>query len=160
MKVREFSTEQWLSVPLDTVFAFFGDAGNLDAITPPWLHFKILTPQPIEMGQGTLIDYRIRIHGIPIRWRTRINAWEPPFRFVDEQISGPYRLWIHEHTFAERDGGTLIRDVVRYATPFDALLHDRFVRPDIERIFAFRKEAIERHFPCSGVKDLPSLARY
>jgi ligand-binding SRPBCC domain-containing protein len=98
------------------------------------------------MGEGTLIDYRLRVHGVPVRWRTRISAWEPPHRFVDEQLRGPYRQWIHEHTFEPRDGGTLARDTVRYAVPFDFLTHAWFVRPDIETIFRFRTEALLHRF--------------
>jgi ligand-binding SRPBCC domain-containing protein len=124
----------------------FGDPANLEAITPPWLSFRILTPLPIVMREGTLIDYRLRVHGLPLRWRTRISAWQPPHRFVDEQLRGPYRRWIHEHTFEPRGGGTLAREVVRYAVPFDGLLHRGFVRPDIERIFEFRAAELRRRF--------------
>ena len=146
MTVREFKTEFWLPVPPAGLFPFFGDAVNLDTLTPPWLHFCILTPRPIVMREGTLIDYRLRVHGLPIRWRTRISAWQPPHRFVDEQLRGPYRQWIHEHTFEPRDGGTLARDVVRYAVPFDALLYRWFVRPDIDKIFEFRTAELKRLF--------------
>lgn len=147
MRVREFSTELWLPLPPAELFEFFGDAGNLDALTPPWLNFHIVTPRPIPMHAGTLIDYRLRVRGLPIRWRTRINEWQPPFRFVDEQLRGPYRLWIHEHTFEARDGGTLAKDHVRYAVPFDFLTHRWLVRPDIEKIFRYRTEALQRRFP-------------
>ena len=98
---------------------------------------------------GALIDYRLRVHGLPLRWRTRINLWQPPHRFVDEQIRGPYQQWIHEHTFEARDGGTLARDHVRYAVPLDFLLHRWFVRPDIARIFTFRTEALRNRFGVS-----------
>ncbi len=150
MKVREFKAELWLPLPPAELFPFFGDAANLDAITPPWLHFRILTPRPISMRAGTLIDYRLRVHGFPLRWRTHISAWQPPHRFVDEQVRGPYRHWVHEHTFEPRDGGTLARDVVRYAIPFDLLLHRWFVRPDIERIFKFRTAALKILFGSAG----------
>jgi ligand-binding SRPBCC domain-containing protein len=146
MTVREFKTELWLPLPPAKLFSFFGDAANLEAITPPWLNFRILTPLPIVMREGTLIDYRLRVHGLPLRWRTRISAWQPPHRFVDEQLHGPYRHWTHEHTFEPRKDGTLARDVVRYAVPFDALLHRWFVRPDIERIFEFRAAELKRCF--------------
>ncbi|MCX8090807.1 MAG: SRPBCC family protein [Verrucomicrobiae bacterium] len=146
MRVHEFQTALWLPLPPERLFPFFADAANLDAITPPWLHFQILTPPPIVMGEGTLIDYRLRVHGVPLRWRTRINVWQPPRRFVDEQIRGPYRLWVHEHSFEPRDGGTLACDHVRYAVPLDWLLHPLFVRRDIERIFQFRAEALRRRF--------------
>lgn len=146
MKLHEFRTELWLPAPRDEVFAFFADAANLDSITPPWLHFHIVTPPPIKMKAGALIDYRLRVHGLPIRWRTHISVWEPGVRFVDEQMRGPYRTWIHEHTFADRDGGTLVRDHVRYSVPFGFLVHSWLVRPDVEKIFAHRTEALRLRF--------------
>lgn len=149
MKVHEFRAEVWLPHAPEKVFHFFGDAANLDAITPPWLNFKIVTPPPIVMRPGTLIDYRLRLRGMPLRWRTHISAWEPPHRFVDEQQRGPYRLWIHEHTFTAERGGTLARDYIRYAVPFDWLVHRWLVRPDIERIFTHRVAALARFFPAS-----------
>jgi ligand-binding SRPBCC domain-containing protein len=146
MKRRDFRSELWLPVSTQELFPFFGDATNLNAITPPWLSFRVVTPAPIVMRAGTLIDYRLRVRGIPVRWRTRINVWEPPDRFVDEQIRGPYRLWIHEHTFAGRDGGTLVRDEVQYAVPLDPIVYPLFVRRDIGRIFQFRAEALRRRY--------------
>ena len=137
-----FRAELWLPHSRDVVFPFFADARNLEAITPPFLKFTVLTPLPIEMRVGTLIDYKLRLRGFPIRWRTRITSWEPPLRFVDEQIRGPYRQWIHEHSFEERDGGTLMRDVVRYIAPGGAIIHFLFVRRDVESIFAFRRRRI------------------
>ncbi|MEO6035522.1 MAG: SRPBCC family protein [Verrucomicrobiota bacterium] len=151
MRVHEFKAELWLPLPPEELFPFFADAGNLDALTPPWLHFHIVTPSPIVLKAGALIDYRLRVHGLPLRWRTRINVWQPPFRFEDEQLRGPYRQWIHEHTFEARDGGTLARDRVSYAVPFDFLAHRWFVRPDIERIFKFRNEALQSRFAASQV---------
>jgi ligand-binding SRPBCC domain-containing protein len=106
--------------PPEQVFRFFADADNLGTITPEWLQFEILTPRPIEMGIGTLIDYRIRLYGIPIRWRTRITAWNPPWHFRDEQVKGPYRLWVHDHRFTPHLGGTLMTDQVRYAPRGDS----------------------------------------
>jgi ligand-binding SRPBCC domain-containing protein len=149
MKVREFQSELWLPLAPAELFPFFADAANLQALTPPWLHFEIITPQPIVMREGTLIDYRLRVRGLPLRWRTRINVWEPPHQFVDEQIRGPYRQWIHEHRFEAHDGGTLARDHVRYAVPLDFLAHCWLVRPDIEKIFRFRSEALRRRFAVS-----------
>lgn len=146
MKIHDFHTEIWLPLPPTKLFPFFAEAANLEPITPPWLHFRILTPAPIEMRQGTLIDYRLRLRGVPLRWRTVITHWEPPHRFVDEQVRGPYRQWIHEHTFEPRDGGTLARDHVRYAVPLDFLAHRWVVRPDVERIFQFRAAALTRRF--------------
>ena len=146
MRVHEFRSEVLLPRLRDEIFAFFSDASNLDAITPPWLHFRTSTPGPIEMRRGALIDYQIRLRGFPMRWRTKIIVWEPPTRFVDEQVRGPYRKWIHEHTFEERDGGTLVRDRVRYAVPFDSFLHPWLVRPDIERIFTYRTDKLRQYF--------------
>ncbi len=143
---REYQSELWLPLPPEALFPFFSDAGNLEQITPPWLHFRVLTPKPIEMKAGALIDYRLKVHGLPMKWRTRINCWDPPHRFEDEQLRGPYRKWVHEHTFEERDGGTVVRDRVEYATPFDWLVHGILVRPDIERIFDYRTKALRKRF--------------
>jgi ligand-binding SRPBCC domain-containing protein len=144
--VHTLETDTWLPRPIDEVFAFFGDAHNLQRITPPFLNFRILTPAPITMGVGTLIDYRIKLRGVPITWRTRISAWEPSRRFIDEQLKGPYRTWIHEHTFEPetRGGvaGTLCRDVVTYSAPGGSLIHRTLVRPDLERIFRYRQSAM------------------
>lgn len=134
----QLHSELWLPRPIAEVFEFFGDAGNLEAITPPWLHFHVTTLQPLTMAAGTLIDYRLRLHGIPLFWRTEISVWEPPFRFVDQQLRGPYRLWHHLHTFEERDGGTFCRDVVDYAFFGGPLVHAWLVKPDLQRIFEFR----------------------
>ena len=157
MKVREFLSELWLPRPREEVFEFFSDARNLNAITPPWVRFRMVTAGPIEMKPGTLIDYKLRVRGFPIRWRTKITEWDPPVRFVDEQLRGPYRLWIHEHGFETRDGGTLVRDRLRYAVPFDFLVHNLFVRGDVARIFAYRTETLRRRFGLSDV-DLPGNA--
>lgn len=146
MRVREFQSELWLPVPPGKLFPFFADAANLQTLTPPWLNFKILTPLPIDLREGALINYRLRVHGVPVRWRTRINVWQPPHRFVDEQLRGPYRQWIHEHTFEPREGGTLARDLIKYAVPFDFLVHRFFVRRDVEKIFAFRTQALQKRF--------------
>jgi ligand-binding SRPBCC domain-containing protein len=146
VRVREFQCELRLPLPPEKVFPFFADAFNLEAITPPWLNFHVLTPRPLEMREGTLIDYRLRVHGLPVRWRTRISAWQPPHRFTDEQLRGPYRQWIHEHTFEPCAGGTLCRDVVKYAVPFDFLVHGLFVRRDVEQIFEYRRQALLKHF--------------
>ena len=137
-------SELSLALPRAEVFPFFADAFNLEAITPPWLRFRILTPHPIEMGVGTLIDYRLRLHGIPVRWQTAITAWEPPSRFVDEQLVGPYRRWVHEHTFEDRGGATLVRDRVDYEVTGGALVERLFVQRDLERTFAFRRAALRR----------------
>jgi ligand-binding SRPBCC domain-containing protein len=142
MSPRTLRSELWLRKPLEEVFAFFADARNLQAITPDWLDFAVLTPAPIPMRPGALIDYRLRVRGFPIRWQSEITAWEPPDRFVDEQRRGPYRLWIHEHRFEARDGGTLVSDCVRYAAPGGRLVEWLFVRRDVERIFQFRRDKL------------------
>lgn len=147
--MREFRLEvdQVVPAPLDQVFAFFSDAANLEAITPPFLKFRILTPRPIQMRVGAIIDYTLRLHGIPVRWRSEITAWEPGVRFVDEQRKGPYRLWVHEHRFnALPDGRTQISDRVRYAVPGGALVAKCLVRPRLDQIFDYRRQAVERHF--------------
>ena len=128
------------------MFRFFADAFNLETLTPPWLKFEVLTPRPIVMHVGLQIDYRLRLRGLPMRWRSEITAWEPPGRFVDEQRRGPYRTWIHEHTFEERDGGTLARDRVQYAVIGGRLINTLFVRRDVERIFHFRREKLRELF--------------
>jgi ligand-binding SRPBCC domain-containing protein len=145
-RMFRFETSVWLPRPRGEVFAFFADAANLEAVTPPWLNFHILTPPPIVLRAGALIDYRLRVHGVPLRWRTRIAAWEPPFRFVDEQLRGPYRRWVHEHAFEERDGGTLCRDRVDYDVLGGRLVERLFVRRDVEKIFAYRKERLVEMF--------------
>jgi ligand-binding SRPBCC domain-containing protein len=137
---------QRVEAPIERAFAFYGDARNLERITPPLLRFEVTTPGPIEMGVGTLIEYRLRLHRVPVRWRTRIEAWEPPRRFVDVQIRGPYSLWEHTHTFEEDGpGATIIEDRVRYAIPFGPLgnLAERLlVRRDLRQIFDYRRDAV------------------
>ncbi len=138
---------QRLELPLAETFELFADARNLEAITPPWLGFRVVGPAPIEMRPGALIDYRLRLRGIPIRWRTRIESWEPPHRFVDAQLSGPYALWHHTHTFDADGEATVIGDRVRYRIgygPLGALALRLFVRGDLERIFEYRRDAILR----------------
>lgn len=158
MREHIFQSALWLPRRREEVFNFFGDAFNLQAITPRFLNFTVLTPAPIEMRAGTLIDYKLRVRGIPLRWRTLIREWEPPFRFVDEQLRGPYRLWIHEHTFEEREGGTLAKDLVRYAVPGGALIERLFVRRDVEAIFAYRtKRLLELLAPASVI---PAYQKY
>lgn len=146
MNERILHVEQWLPRPRAEVFPFFADAANLQAITPPWVGFTVLTPLPFEMRPGAIIDYKLRIRGFPVRWRTEITAWEAPFRFVDEQRKGPYRQWIHEHRFEEIDGGTLVIDHVRYRAPGGRLVEHLFVKPEVERIFAYRKLRLAEYF--------------
>ena len=124
------------------MFGFFADAANLESITPPWLRFRIVTPQPIVMRAGTLIDYRLRLHGIPFGWQTKITDWEPSRRFVDQQVRGPYRCWIHEHTFEPARGGTLVRDSVTYRSLGGPLVHALLVGRDLRSIFRFRRQRL------------------
>ena len=140
MRLFTLETSLWLPQPVDRVFSFFADAANLECLTPPWLHFQILTPLPIAMAMGTSIDYRLRYRGFPLRWRTEILAWEPPHRFVDSQVKGPYRRWVHQHVFVEQDGGTLATDHVEYALLGGAFTNALFVGRDLERIFAYRRQ--------------------
>ena len=129
------------------MFDFFAKASNLERITPPFLRFHIKTPEPIVMRQGTLIDYTLRIHGVPAGWKTEIAEWEPPYRFVDRQLKGPYSLWHHTHAFTEEAGGTRMVDEVKYEVPFGPLgdlVHSLFVRQDVTNIFKYRNEAIPR----------------
>lgn len=147
MAMHLLERTQRLDPPPEQVFPFFADAGNLERITPPWLGFSIETPQPIDMRRGALIDYRLQLHGMPLSWHTEIALWDPPHRFVDVQLSGPYRLWHHTHTFEPDGEGTLMRDVVRYALPFGAIgeiAHRVIVRRDLDRIFDFRVEEVAR----------------
>jgi ligand-binding SRPBCC domain-containing protein len=138
---------QRVDVPVDRAFAFYGDALNLEPLTPPWLHFAVTTPGELSFHPGTLLDYRLRLHGVPVRWRTRIEAWEPPRRFVDTQVRGPYALWEHTHLFEPDGDATLIHDQIRYAIPLGPLgelAHRLFVRRDLERIFDYRSEAVSQ----------------
>jgi ligand-binding SRPBCC domain-containing protein len=140
------TTWLWLPEPRERVFGFFADAHNLERITPHFLRFRILNASPIVMGPGALIDHTLRLHGVPIKWRTEITLWEPPTRFCDTQLRGPYREWIHTHTFDELDGGTMVRDEVRYQLPGPAfasrIVNALLVAPDARRIFEFRHHAL------------------
>jgi len=141
-----FYSEIWLPRTRAEIFPFFENAANLEILTPEWLNFKILTPLPIQMTQGALIDYRIRLHRIPFNWKTEISVWEPPLRFVDMQLKGPYRTWIHEHRFLEKEDGTLVIDDVYYLPWGGKLIDSLFVRSQIERIFRYRAEKLQGLF--------------
>jgi ligand-binding SRPBCC domain-containing protein len=145
MRQHTLMREQRLPGSPDDVFAFFADARNLEAITPPLLRFRVVTPEPILMGRGTLIRYKLRVRGLPIGWLTQIMAWDPPHRFVDEQLEGPYALWHHTHTFEADGDETIMRDVVRYAIgfgPLGVLADALVVRRDVARIFDFRAQRV------------------
>jgi ligand-binding SRPBCC domain-containing protein len=142
MRAFELRREIWIPQPPDSVFDFFSRAENLERITPPWLRFRILTPSPIAMRRGALIEYALRLHGLPIRWQTRIEEWDPPLGFVDVQVKGPYLLWRHTHRFVPANNGTTVIDRVEYALPFGfvgGVVHRLQVRRDLERIFDYRE---------------------
>jgi ligand-binding SRPBCC domain-containing protein len=146
-RVHRLERTQLVPRHRDEVFAFFADASNLEAITPPFLRFRIVTPMPVEMRLGTRIDYVLSLSGVPLRWRTRITEWQPGVRFVDEQESGPYAFWRHAHEFESRGTSTQVRDVVDYAEPLGPLgraAHVLFVERALRRIFDFRRHAIQR----------------
>ena len=124
------------------LFAFFGDAFQLEKITPPWLNFRVLTSAPIDIQPGTLIDYRLRLRGIPIRWRTEISTWDPPHSFTDRQLKGPYYLWEHLHTFEDVDGGTRCNDEVHYQVPGGRIVNSLLVKHDLKKIFQYRQQAM------------------
>ena len=149
--MREMRCSVRLNAPVERVFAFFTDAANLELLTPEWLHFQIVTPLLLAMEVGTQIDYRLRLRGVPIRWRSEITAWEPPDRFVDEQRRGPYRTWIHEHRFnvehrPDGEAAVVATDVVHYAAPSGRLVDRLFVAPDLRGIFAHRTARLQDRF--------------
>lgn len=149
MKTWRLRSSLWVPHPPAAVFPFFADAHNLEQLTPKWLSFRVLTPAPIDMHAGTLIDYRIAVHGLPLRWRTRIVRWDPPSCFVDEQLRGPYSLWHHTHTFTPLDGGTVLGDEVVMRPkggPLAGLVMAMLVRRDVERIFDFRGRSMAALF--------------
>lgn len=135
-----------LPVPVDRVFAFFSDAGNLERLTPPELKFRILTPLPIDMRPGALIDYELGLFFVRFGWRTEIREWDPPRRFVDVQLRGPYKEWVHTHEFVATPGGTLMTDHVQYQLPLTPAgdLAWPIVRLQLSRIFRYREQAIRR----------------
>ena len=146
---NEFMTEHWIPLPIDKIFSFFKEPKNIEKITPGYLHFKVLNQSPGEVREGTKINYWLRLHGIPIWWQSKITGWEPNCKFSDTQTHGPYSHWYHTHEFYEKDGGTVIRDSVKYRLPFGIpgdFLAGQWVKKDIENIFHFRKKKIEEIF--------------
>ncbi len=141
--------DQLVPRPLDEVFDFFSRAENLQELTPAWMHFRILTVDPLPLQRGTLIKYALRWRVFPIHWTTEIVEWDPPHRFVDVQLKGPYKLWRHEHRFLREGNSTRILDEVQYQLPFGPLgriAHALKVKRDVQTIFAYRKQAVERRF--------------
>jgi ligand-binding SRPBCC domain-containing protein len=144
-----FESEMLIPESRDRVFEFFRDAENLQKLTPPWLDFKILTPIPIDIREGQIIDYRLKLWGLPFSWKTEISQWQPPHKFQDIQITGPYKLWVHTHTFEEVEDGTLMRDQVRYLPRGSILapwINRLFVARNIRMIFKYREKSIMRYF--------------
>ena len=149
MKIYSLKREQFIDKPAEQVFEFFNRPENLSRITPPWLGFKIMTPPPLVMKEGALVDYSIRLLIFRIHWRTIISLYDPPHRFVDEQLKGPYSFWHHTHTFAPKEGGTLIIDEVRYVLPLGfigRIINWLFIRWQLKKIFDYRAEIIENFF--------------
>ena len=156
MEPHALQSEQFVPRPRDEVFAFFARPENLGVITPPWLGFRILTPSPVPMERGALVDYVIRLGPLPMRWRTLITRHDPPYAFVDEQLQGPYSFWHHTHAFEEAPGGTLIRDRVLYVVPFGVvgrLLERVLIRRQLRAIFAHRRRVISRLFAAAPPAD-------
>lgn len=145
MKERILKRTTTFNNSLQEVFNFFGQAENLNKLTPPHLNFQILTPMPIKMGKGTLIDYKLKLFGVPFYWRTEITVWEPPFRFVDIQVKGPYKKWVHEHIFREeKEGKVLMEDIVTYKSPgglLEPIIHKVFVERNLNKIFKYREDS-------------------
>jgi ligand-binding SRPBCC domain-containing protein len=141
-KDYRLETAVWLAREIADVFAFFSDASNLNLITPEWIRFRIQTPMPVVMKRGLLLDYGLRLRGIPVRWQSEISVWEPPYRFVDRQRKGPYRRWVHEHVFQSKGGGTNVIDRVDYAVPGGRLVHRFFVKGDVTSIFQYRRSKL------------------
>lgn len=137
-------TETVLPLPREEVFPFFAAAENLQVITPPELSFRVVTPLPVEMREGALIDYRLRLFGLPFAWRTRITGWNPPTAFTDEQLRGPYARWIHTHTFTDLGDRTHMEDRVRFRLPLGPLAAPALplVRAQLRRIFRYRANAL------------------
>ena len=166
MRIHRIARDQWICAPPREVFEFFSNAANLDAITPEWLGFLILTPLPLEMRTGARLEYRLRLAALPVHWRTRISLWDPPRGFVDVQESSPFALWEHRHRFTPRDGGVLMHDHVRFALPFGPLgdlAYALAVRSALAAIFDHRYECVRERFPSEsepGAQASPERAGY
>jgi ligand-binding SRPBCC domain-containing protein len=143
VKIFVLDRRLWLPAPPARVFEFFVDAANLERLTPPALRFEMLTPGPLVLALGSRLEFRLRVHGLPLSWQSEITRLEPPALFVDEQPRGPYRLWLHQHLFEPRDGGTAVRDYVRWSVPLASVLRP-WVERDLARIFDYRAEVLRR----------------
>ncbi len=147
--MHHFHSEQLVGRPVDEVFAFFSDANNLEAITPRQLNFQILTPGPIRLAAGARIDYQLKLYGVPVKWATLIERWEPPYTFIDVQLRGPYRVWRHTHRFLAEGAGTRIVDDVDYELPLGPvgrLVEALWAGREVAKIFNYRAEVISRRF--------------
>lgn len=156
MKIRTFRAEVQLRQEPEEVFEFFSNPQNLNEITPRWLHFSIQTRMPVEMKEGTILDYRLKIRGLPVSWKSKITIWNPPVLFVDFQTKGPYQLWEHRHEFERIPGGTVVKDIVRYAVPgglLEPAINRFLVHPDIRRIFEYRGAKLLEIFERNHEKD-------
>ena len=145
-KGHRLTTDMFVPLPIENVFDFFADANQLERITPPWLGFQILTEAPIQMHSGALLDYKLKLRGVPIKWRTEICSWEPPNSFIDQQLRGPYKRWYHKHVFEATEGGTNVYDDVHYIVPFGGLVNRLFVQKELEKIFSYRQEQLQKIF--------------
>jgi hypothetical protein len=148
-RIYTLAREQWIARPVEEVFPFFSNARNLETITPPWLHFRVLSVEPEPIVAGTQIAYRLALHGIPFRWKSEIREWDPPRFFTDAQLSGPYSQWVHTHRFESSGGRTRMTDMVNYALPLGflgSLAHALKVKRDVERIFDYRRQKIDELF--------------
>jgi ligand-binding SRPBCC domain-containing protein len=149
MKPHVYNQVTYINRPLSEVFEFFSKAENLNKLTPPILEFKIITPLPIKMEKGTFIDYKIKLNGISFKWKTQITAWENNRRFIDTQIKGPYKIWIHEHLFEEENGQVKMTDTVQYLSPgwfLEPIINKLYISKKVEEIFAYRTIELDKLF--------------
>lgn len=146
MKIFEFSSQLTVPRPIDEVFEFFSNPANLTILSPPWLKFEMQSEHEAKMLAGIEFDYKLKVRGIPLKWRSRITEWDPPNRFADEQIKGPYNLWVHTHSFEEQDRNTVVRDHIQYSVPGGSIINSLFVRRDVEKIFKYRGDKLTEIF--------------